>query len=448
MKMKFSAYILLLLVVFFVRSISVTGQETSGFISHNVKSEVNLDTNSSHYNIQMDSIRKWNQHDSVTASAGNKFLQIYSESVGNQSTSSGFNKVKLYFNKSNYLFRIILFLNLFFLGSVIIMLFIILNRRLLESYIAFKRNKCQDRYRDFITEWLYAERAPSVPGSLLHELKDPVNRDVFTSELISLHANLTGDSAAKLGELFHMAGLEKYTIRKVIHSSWHLKAKGFRELAQMKIKEGNHLITKYLNSPNAILRIEAQLAWIQLNPDDPLSFFDDPNVELTEWGLLNTLPALKKIDTVPNFGRWLQSPNKSVALSALRMVGIFKQFGNVGLVTQRLGDSDPEIRREAICAIGKMAVPSPGSELQQMFPNEETGNKTEILHAMIMISENSFIPFFKYQLLNETDIGLRILSARGLIFLGANGRDILDSLYNEDDAVLKKIIIHAKDERI
>jgi len=448
MKMKFSVYLLLLLVVLLVRSISVTGKEPRGLNSNKVENDETLYTNSRQNNIQMDSVKKWNQPDLVTAGEGNKYLQIYSESTGNQNTSSSYNKVKFYFNKSNYLFRIILFLNLFFLSTVIIMIFIIFNRRLFESYIAFKRSKCQDRYRDFITDWLYAERTERVPGSLIRELKDPVNRDVFTSELISLHANLTGDSAAKLGELFHLAELEKYTIRKVMHSSWHVKAKGFRELAQMKIKDGNHLIAKYLNSANAILRIEAQLAWIQLNPDDPLSFFDDPNVELSEWGLLNTLPALKKIETVPNFGRWLQSSNKSVTLSALKMAGIFKQFENVGLISHRLGDTDPEIRREAICAIGKLAVPSAGSELQQMFPKEDTGNKTEILNALIMISEVSFIPFFRYLLLNETDISLRILSARGLISLGTNGRDILDSLYNEDDAVLKKIIIHAKDKRI
>lgn len=386
--------------------------------------------------------------DSVITATQRNFLSIYSESVEKDRGSTFYAKVLFYYNKAHYLFKIILFLNLFFMTSVIIMFIIVFSRRLWKGYIAFKRNKCKNRYCDFITDWLYEEHTMSVPESLINELKDWVNRDVFTSELLSLHANLTGDSAEKLVELFHLAGLKKYSIRKVQHSFWHVKAKGFRELAQMKFKEGNRLISKYLNSGNAMLRLEAQLAWIQLNPDDPLSFYDDPKIQLTEWGLLNSLLSLKKIDTIPDFGRWLQSSNKSVTLSALKMSGIFKQFENVDLVTQRLDDTDPEIRHEAICALGKMALLSPGYKLQQRFPKEELKNRTEIIRSLTMISDSSYVPLFEDVLLNETDINLRILTAKGLISLDGIGSDRLDSVFRKADSVLQKIIIHAKDDRI
>jgi hypothetical protein len=208
------------------------------------------------------------------------------------------------------------------------------------------------------------------------------------------------------------------------------------------------MIFKYLNSGNVTLSIEAQLAWIQLNPDDPLSFYDDPNVKLTEWGQLNLLLALKKSGRIPDFGRWLKSMSKSVSLFALKMAGIYKQFDNVDLVTQRLDDNDRDIRREAICALGKMALPSHTTVLQQLFPKEELENKIEIIRSLIMMSEFSSIPFFEEVLLNETDINLRILSAKGLVSLGDIGKEKLDSIFLEADPILKKIIIHAKDNRI
>jgi len=307
--------------------------------------------------------------------------------------------------------------------------------------------KCQDRYRDFITDWLYEEHPGRIPESLIRELKDNVYRDVFTSELLSLHNNLTGESADKLIELFHLAGFTKYSIQKVRRPFWHLKAKGFRELAQMRIKE-NQVIFRYLNSGNVTLSIEAQLAWIQLNPDDPLSFYDDPNVKLTQWGQLNLLLALKKGGQIPDFGRWLTSMGKSVSLFALKMAGNYKQFENVELVTQRLDDDDPEIRREAICALGKMAMPSKASVLQQLFPKEALENKTEIIRSLIMMSESSNATFFEETLLNETDVNLRILSAKGLVSLGNAGISRLNSLLLYADELLGKIIIHAKDNRI
>lgn len=498
--MKFSVFILFLILLS-VQNYTSYGQESKDFIFHVVKSEENISQISVHYNCPIDSIRSWNdldqnskilpgmklmirqrsiiepiqllaqdrlssdtglvaiqgtsdslkniqRPDSLISVSGNTYLPLLSESFEKE-TPSSFSEIILHFyNSANSLIKIILFLNLFFIASVASLLVVILNRRLRDGYVDFKRSKCLDLYRDFITDWLYEEHPSSVPESILQELKDGVNRDVFTSELLSLHANLTGDSADKLVELFHLAGLKKYSIRKASHSSWNVKAKGFRELAQMKIEEESNLISKYLNSENEVLRIEAQMAWIQLNPKDPLSFCDDPEVNLTEWGLLNSLVALKKIDAVPDFRRWLPSLNKSVALFALKMSGVFKQFDNIDLVTLRLDDIDLDIRHEAICALGKMAVPSPGYRLRQLFLTEESDNKTEILRSLIMMSDSSNVPFFEEVLINETEISLRILSARGLFSVDSVGEERINSLFEVADPVLKTIIIHAKDQRI
>ncbi|HZK68934.1 MAG TPA: LysM peptidoglycan-binding domain-containing protein [Paludibacter sp.] len=498
--MKFSVSILFLILLS-AQKYSSYGQESEGFIYHMVKSNENVYQISTRYNCPVDSIKSWNfldqnfkilpgmklmirqrsiivpiqlaaknkltsdtgmvaindtsdshkniqMPDSLIAVSGNNYLPLLSES-SETDTASSFSEIILHFyNSASSFITIILFLNLFFLASVASLLIVILNRRLRDNYIDFKKSKCLDRYRDFITDWLYESHLSSVPESILQELKDGVNRDVFTSELLSLHANLTGDSADKLVELFHLAGLKKYSIRKASHSSWNVKAKGFRELAQMKIEEESNLISKYLHSENDVLRIEAQMAWIQLNPNDPLSFCDDPEVNLTEWGLLNSLVALKKIDAVPDFRRWLPSSNKSVALFALKMSGVFKQFDNIDLVTLRLDDIDLDIRHEAICALGKMAVPSPGYRLRQLFLTEESENRTEILRSLIMMSDSSNVPFFEEVLLNETEISIRILAARGLVSFDSVGEERVNSVFEGADPVLKTIIIHAKDERI
>ena len=376
-----------------------------------------------------------------------KSVPYYSDTVEKDTGSTFMEIMKYYYHNSNYLFHFVLFLNLFFLISSLLMAFGLIFRRIEKGYIESIKRKCRDRYRDFITDWLYEEHIRDVPEYLIKELKNPIQREVFTSELLSLHNNLIGESADRLTELYKLAGFEKYSIKKIKRPFWHLKAKGFRELAQMKVKE-NAMIYKYLNSGNLTLSIEAQLAWIQLNPDDPLSFYDDPNVKLTEWGQLNLLIALRKSGRTPDFSRWLTSTSKSVSLFALKMEGIYKEFENVELVVQRLDDRDKEIRREAICTLGKMALHAPGYKLQRLFPNEELENKTEIIRALTMMSESSNTPFFESVLLGEDDINLRILSAKGMVSEGDYGRERLDSIFSGADPKLKKIINHAKDNRI
>lgn len=496
MKMKLCVIKLVFIVLFLVQYDCTFGQEPVHYVHHVVADGENIYKISLLYNVPSDSIRKWNNldlnytvrigqrlfvsnrnsaaaetkrspdtilaqvpgtsgslikaslTDSLHTARQNKFLPFYSESVKSRSGTTFYGTVLYYYKRSNVLFKIIIVLNLVFILSVIILLITILYRRLMDGFDELKRKECQDRYRDYIAGWLYEEHTGAFPESFKKEFLDRVYRDFFTSELLSLHANLTGESAEKLVGLFHFAGLKKYSIIKVHHSSWHLKAKGFRELAQMKIKDENDLISNYLNSKNPMLQIEAQLAWIQLNPDDPLSFLDDPDIRLTEWALLNSLHSLKKIDKTPDFGRWLHSSNKSVTLFAIKMTGIFKQFDNVEMVTQRLQDTDPDIRLEAIIALGKMGVPSPGPELKQLFQGERLINKSEIVRSLMMLSDSQNIPFFEEVLRDETELNLRILAARGFVSFNGIGKERLDLLYEAADPVLKKIIIHAKDNRI
>lgn len=405
------------------------------------------DNSSSQAPDSVERLKKDLSPDSLLTSQQKKALPVFDDPVEKDTGTTFLEIVKYYYHNSNYLFRFALFVNLFFLLSSIFMALGLVSRRMKKGYTEHKRLSCRDRYRDFITEWLYEEDIIDVPESLIKELRDSDYRDVFISELLSLHNNLIGESAERLTELYNLAGFKKYSIQKINRSFWHLKAKGFRELAQMKIKE-NYMIYKYLNSGNVTLSIEAQLAWIQLNPDDPLSFYDDPNVKLTEWGQLNLLIALKRSGRIPDFGRWLLSTSKSVSIFALKMEGIYKDFDNVELVAQRLDDNDKDIRREAICTLGKLALHSQCYKLQLLFPNEELENKTEIIRSLTMMSESTNIPFFEATLLNETDVNLRILAAKGLVSLGDIGTDRLDSLFRDADPILQKIINHAKDDRI
>ena len=388
--------------------------------------------------------------DTLKKAGQGKYLPVLSDPEVSYADSTVNKKVFFYYNKSGYVFRIILFLNLFFLLSASIMAVVILYRRIRSSRIRHIQNKCRDKYIDFLAYWLYDEHANSVPETLGAELSDKTHREVFVEELLNLHANLLGESADILVALFYFNGLDKYSIQKVLDKRWYVKAKGFREMAQMKIQEGVDLLMPYLNSKNSVLRIEAQMAWIQLNPDNPLDFYDNPDIKLTLWGQLNSLVALRKMGNVPDFRRWITVLNKDVARFTIKLSGLFKQYENADVIAQRLSDSDPEIRKMAIITLGKLAMPYSVPELRELYLTENQGNKAEIIISLIMIYDMSNIPFFTDILLSDTESYLRILAARGLRSLDGDGKIHLENIYSNagDDTLLKNIIIHAKDQRI
>jgi hypothetical protein len=387
-------------------------------------------------------------NDTLINSGQQSYLPILSESQEKQKEPNFYKLVLFYYHKSNFLFRIILFLNLFFLSSAFFLTGSIFLNRMRKDYIARKKKKCENRYRDFIIEWIYEVNLQQVPSSVLRELEDPILRDTFTTELLSIHISLTGESAYRLVDLFHKAGLKPFTIRKIHSMFWPVKAKGIKELAQMNITSENHLFVKYLNSRNDILGLEAQLAWIRLNPDDPLKFYDDPKIQLTDWGQVNSLIAFKKIGKIPDFGKWIESKTRIVVIFALKMTGILKEFQNELLVQQRLYDSDPEIRREAVIALGRLELSSSNPNLRQIYPRENLSNKAEILRALSITSDSENFSLFKEVLLDETDISTRILAAKGIVGLDQNCRNKLDLIFAEAEPTLKKIIMHAKDNRI
>ena len=349
---------------------------------------------------------------------------------------------------SNFFLQAFMIVNIVFVISSVFVVLLILSIRVSKRMTRKKIDECRLRYLDFITKWAYGENNSINFNSLLFEMKNKINREVFTNQLLSLHSNLVGESADRLVVLFHKAGLKKYSIKKIHSFHWYNIVEGLHELVQMKIFDQNTYISKYLNSRNDELRIETRLAWIELNPENPIGFLDVTTVPLTNWGQLISLISLKKIENIPYFGRWIESKNESVAIYAIKMVGVLKQFESMNLLIEQLESTNERIRFQAIATLGKMALPSPIPNLQRLYHKENLKNKAEIIKSLIVISDYKNIPFFRDSLIREEDQYLRILSAQGLTSLGSAGMEVIDSLALNADDILNKILLHAKDKRI
>ncbi|TSA34036.1 MAG: hypothetical protein D4R64_12785 [Porphyromonadaceae bacterium] len=91
-------------------------------------------------------------------------------------------------------------------------------------------------------------------------------------------------------------------------------------------------IERCLNSSNIVLRIEAELAWIRFDFDDPFSFLDKLGQDFTSWEQLHVFEMIKRCEvTIPDFSKWLNSPNETVILFCKRMIRAFNQGNESGI---------------------------------------------------------------------------------------------------------------------
>lgn len=73
-------------------------------------------------------------------------------------------------------------------------------------------------------------------------------------------------------------------------------------------------IERCLNSTDEILRMESELALIRLHPDDPFRFLDLLKQDFTPFEQLHVIEMVRRNRiSLPDFSRWLNSPNPAVA---------------------------------------------------------------------------------------------------------------------------------------
>ena len=124
--------------------------------------------------------------------------------------------------------------------------------------------------------------------------------------MIDLSINLTGDAKDKLQNLYLFLKLDKDSIKKAYSQKWNIKVKGFHELAYMNIPDANDEILRCLHSYNYIVRMEAQLAMVRLNHNDPFRFLDLLEKPFTLWEQITVYETIMFHNLpIPQFDRWL-----------------------------------------------------------------------------------------------------------------------------------------------
>ncbi len=335
------------------------------------------------------------------------------------------------------------------LSMVALLVVILLHRNKLENIEKTSRDM-EQKYQELLMDYLFdEERQTGTIERIKKVAADALKRQILMKQMKDLMTNLSGDAAEKLRELYYLLGLDSDSLQKAHDKKWHIKVKGFRELAMMRDTRANEEITKCLHSSNNILRIEAQLALVMLGEEDRYTFLDYLQRPFTPWEQLNVHQAIVSQDLkVPDFERWLDSPNSSVVIFSLEMITIFNQRYSWKKVARKLDSEDEKIRQSAINTLGELKIKKALPVLKHHYKTETYDNSLAIVKAIRKMPDESVLNFLKLVIDKEDDIQLQIEAAKAIHEMDGRGERELQKIMESEYKNYKIIIKHVLDRRI
>jgi tetratricopeptide (TPR) repeat protein len=340
--------------------------------------------------------------------------------------------------------KTIIVISLIFVGVLMFALVLTLILRTRRKKREKQTEELRDDIQDSVTEYLFDENAEK--PERMSSISGTRDKQVLIDEIMQLYSNLSGEISNRLRELYIDLGLDNESVRKTQSPQWHLRAKGFRELAQMNIKTVNDEIESCLNSENDVLRMEAQLAMVRLNYENPFSFLDRLEKPFTSWEQLHVYEMISRHQiNVPDFYQWLSSRNETVVVFSIRMIRAFKQTENYKQLFPLLDHSNAEIREETIVTMGELQIIDTLPVLKNKYLEEDQNGKVLILQAMSNMPEEDNIDFL--QSILEPSNALRLEAAEALARIESFGVKGIETILRRSDDDLQAVARHILDSK-
>ncbi|HEX2975507.1 MAG TPA: HEAT repeat domain-containing protein [Bacteroidales bacterium] len=340
---------------------------------------------------------------------------------------------------------LIVFIAICILMMFCLLVIILLNRNRMERE-AKLREFLLEKYQGMIIDHLFGETRAE---DFIPIANDRFRRQVLIDQIIDVSVNLKGDAGARLLALYKSLNLDRDSIERAGSRKWHLKIKGFRELAFMNIKDANPKIYEALNSSNEILRMEAQIALVRLSDDNPFEFLFHLTRPFSLWEqiTLHELMIQHEIKP-PEFRQWLGSPNDTVVMFALRMIREFKQMEAEEELKSILSHPSRSIRLLAVQVAGDLQMRTTLQDLKHMYKNQDYNICLEIVRSIGKMPDVSMMGFLKLVLDKEDDVQLQIEATKAIENMGEEGVKALVKLMKSEYKNYNIIVRHVLDRRI
>ncbi|WP_143961039.1 HEAT repeat domain-containing protein [Litoribacter populi] len=360
-----------------------------------------------------------------------------------------FVKKLLYFEGERKIYSIALYFIIIFFGTTISLIMVLISHRRSVEMAKARKKVYQRKIDDFLSSLLLED---DLNDELLDKklqkfkTKIPFEKDwckeLLIKNIVDLKKNFKGEMADMFITIYLKLELLSYTEKLINDSSWYVKTKGIFHFQELGYTKGLPIIKKYTKDPNDFLRNVAIIAYISLEPTEPLSIFNDYKGQIDKIDELKILDTIKKsrIKVPKNIINWLNSKNESLVSMTLKMVTYFNHLEAGDSVISLLDHPSSKIKNEAIVACGKLYLSQAEERLLEIFNKENENNQIEILKTLRTIGSITST-FFLEQLLDEKNS--REVKIETMITLKELGSEVYEREF-EDNSELGLIKMHVE----
>jgi len=334
---------------------------------------------------------------------------------------------------------------------IVLLVFMLFNRTKLERREKLKEKLLVD-FQNLIMAYLQPWSDHDHYLSALNKLLiSKFRKQLLINQITDICLNASPENAVKLKELFFKLRLQKITYKKLHSGHWHKKIQAFKELYALNITDKNKIIYKYINSNNDILRMEAQIALVDLSKEsdaNPFEFLTKLHHPFSLWEQITLHQIMVQRDLkVPDFGQWLLHENHTVQMFCLRMIREYKQVNNQTRIKFLTFNKHPEVRKLAYEVIGDLQLTGTMAEVKYSYKDEPQDIKLEMLKSMTKSPNVSLLNFLQNIVDTEEDVDLLIEAVKAIRSM-PTGDKILQDMMNKDYKNYNIIIKHVLDHRI
>lgn len=381
-----------------------------------------------------------------------KYNRIILDGVNVHETEALFLKqIEVFGTSFMFLNLLIYSIILCFTVMFVVLVFVLINRRKMERR-AKTKEKLEVVYQQLILDALEDKIIDANEFKKFKKIcNNSFRKSILIDQIIDVALMMPNEQLTKLRKLYFDLGLTKETKRKLYSRHWHLKIKAMKELSHLEINNYNNKIVKYVNSKNDTLRMEAQIAMVRLSDEtkNPFSFLSHLKQKFSLWEQI-TLHQLmiEGVVNVPDFGKWLDSKNESVAMFCLRMIREYGQVNNVDKISNLIYNGSEPLRKLAIEVAGDLKLGELSDALKKKYKYEVYEIELEIVKSLGKIAEPKTIQFLQYVVDSEDDTQLQIEAVKAIKNMGEVGETYLTKMLNSEYKNYNIVIKHVLDNRI
>jgi hypothetical protein len=359
-----------------------------------------------------------------------------------------------------YLIRFVIILNILLFITFIVLSFVILVMRLRRDEAKKKLVEMDKLYYDMLLELVFEDdfnEKISTPEKV-NDLRrlflgkyayTDISKNALVEVIAKLYVNLSGDAGQRLKDIYMQMELYKHSRKKLSSVEWDIKVQGIKEIALMGVIAYVDDVGKFINDSHSIVRREARLAFLQLDPKNLQTFIDKTTTHISYWEIINIIDVINSnmMEYLANFAPRFDSELSSLVYFCLKITNYYMLADYAQAISYLYMYPNTGVKLLAIQTIALFGNTKMKGTFKERYNEEPDSVKIEIIRAFKIFGDEEDISFLSSIVLNSSANNMRFEALKSINEIEKMDRSTLFR-FKDKDPELSKMVRHILDERI